>query len=412
MRSPFEVKKIFRGWYVVGAAFVVTFIGFGIAYTFSAFIAPLEAEFGASRGSVSLVFSLAGFLYFALGALSGPLADRWGACPLAAVGMLFIGAGLLLASQARTLTEVYWAYALGVGLGVGCAYVPALGAVQRWFERRRATASGLAVMGVGVGTLVMPALAVSLIAASGWREAYIWIGGIALVVGLPATLLLENDPRRRGLLPDGVLGQLDVSPRASAGSSVREATHSRAFWILYASTLLCSFGAFVPFVHLVPYATQQGIAAPSAALLVGTLGVGSTVGRFLLGSLADRMGHTRALAMMLAGMGGSLILWSVGTDFWVLVLFALLYGAFSGGWVAVMPSVVMNQFGGRNVGAIIGLLYTSVAFGTLAGPSAAGWAFDMSGTYTLPIVGAIGADFVGALLVWVAFASRRIPTEG
>jgi len=66
----------FRGWLVVVGAFAITFVGFGSAYTFSAFVVSLQQDFGASRGSVSLVFSLAGFLYFGLGILSGPLADR------------------------------------------------------------------------------------------------------------------------------------------------------------------------------------------------------------------------------------------------------------------------------------------------------------------------------------------------
>ena len=71
-------SRIFHGWFVVSAAFAVTFVGFGCAYTFSAFVEPLQRDFGASRGSVSLVFSLAGFLYFGLGIVSGPLADRFG----------------------------------------------------------------------------------------------------------------------------------------------------------------------------------------------------------------------------------------------------------------------------------------------------------------------------------------------
>src|SRR5882672_5892296 len=145
---------IFYGWFVVAAAFAVTLVGFGSAYSFSAFVESLQNDFGASRGSVSLVFSLAGFLYFALGVVSGPLADRWGAQRLVVAGMVLTGAGLALAGLARTLNEVYIAYGLGVGLGVGCSYVPAVGAVQRWFVKRRGFASGLAVSGIGVGTLV------------------------------------------------------------------------------------------------------------------------------------------------------------------------------------------------------------------------------------------------------------------
>src|SRR5262249_1487420 len=95
--------RIFYGWLVVAAALAVPFVGFGSAYPFSAFVGSLEQEFAASRGSVSLVFSLAGFLYFALGVLSGPLADRWGSRRFAIGGMVLIGLGLALASAARSL---------------------------------------------------------------------------------------------------------------------------------------------------------------------------------------------------------------------------------------------------------------------------------------------------------------------
>jgi MFS family permease len=196
-------SRIFYGWFVVAAAFAVTFVGFGCAYTFSAFVEELQRDFGASRGSVSLVFSLAGFLYFGLGIVSGPLADRFGSRRFAVAGMLLTGLGLMAASAARSLPEVYAAYGLGVGLGVGCAYVPAIGAVQRWFVRRRGLASGLAVSGIGIGTLVMPPLASFLIAMLGWRGAYLALGALAATLGGGLALLIENDPRDRGLGPDG-----------------------------------------------------------------------------------------------------------------------------------------------------------------------------------------------------------------
>src|SRR6202040_3685326 len=192
-----------RGWFVVAAAFAVTFVGFGSAYTFSPFLEPLQRDFGASRGSVSLVFSLAGFLYFGLGMLSGPLADRFGSRRFAVAGMLLTGLGLVAASMARSLPEVYAAYGLGVGLGVGCAYVPAIGAVQRWFLRRRGFASGLAVSGIGVGTLVVPPLAKFMIDALGWRETYLLLGIFAIVAGAGMALLIEDDPSKRGLGADG-----------------------------------------------------------------------------------------------------------------------------------------------------------------------------------------------------------------
>jgi MFS family permease len=162
-------RGLFYGWFVVAAAFAVTFVGFGCTYSFSAFIESLQRDFGASRGSVSLVFALAGFLYFSVGSISGPLADRFGSRRLALIGMILIGAGLVAASVAQSLLQVYAAYGLGIGLGVGCSYVPAVGAVPRWFARRRGLASGIASSGIGFGTLIVPPLASLLIKDVGWR---------------------------------------------------------------------------------------------------------------------------------------------------------------------------------------------------------------------------------------------------
>jgi MFS family permease len=401
MNTAARDLRVFQGWYVVAAAFVITFVGFGCAYTFSAFIGPLQKEFGASRGSVSLAFSLAGFLYFALGIVSGPLADRWCARRLAAVGMLLTGAGLAWAGRASSLTEVYVAYAGGVGLGVGTAYVPTLGAVQRWFNKRRAMASGLAVAGIGVGTLVVPALASLLIAQVGWRDAYVVLGALAAVVGAVAALALDDSPQDRGLAPDGEPSTAGTAIHPH-GASVRVAVQSREFAVLYASGLLCAVGAFVPFVHLVPYATDHGVSAVAAAALISTIGIGSTAGRFLLGNFADRVGREAALSAMIAGMGVSLVVWLFASGLWGLMIFALIFGVFYGGWVAVLPAVVADRFGSRNVGSLIGILYTSVALGTLVGPAAAGWAFDVCGSYALPIAVAIGANLIAATLVALA----------
>jgi OFA family oxalate/formate antiporter-like MFS transporter len=397
-----SATPVFHGWFVVAAAFAVMFVGFGSAYSFSAFVDALQNEFAASRGSVSLVFSLAGFLYFGFGVLSGPLADRWGARPLAVVGMVLVGTGLVAAGFARSLTEVYVAYGLGVGLGIGCSYVPVVGTVQRWFVKRRGFASGLAVSGIGVGTLVMPPLAALLIETLGWRNAYFTLGILAAVVGIGMSMLIEHDPRNRGLAPDGhplPAGESPAQALRPTGATVREAIRSRQFIVLYTACTIASFGVFVPFVHLVPYAMDHGIPTTSAALLLGAIGVGSTAGRFFLGGLADRIGRPVAHLMMFIGMALALLTWAASSTLWALAVFAFVYGVFYGGWVAVMPAIVMDYFGGRNVSGIIGALYTSVAFGTLIGPAAAGFAFDISGSYTIPIFASACANLIAAGIV-------------
>ena len=282
------------------------------------------------------------------------------------------------------------------GLASAFPNVPALGAVQRWFVKRRGFAWGLAVRGIGVGTLVMPPLASLLITTVGWRHAYLALGVVAAIVVGSMSLLLENDPRDRGLGPDGALLQPDVGLARSPGLSVRSAITSRRFVSLYAACLIVSFGLFVPFVHLVPYALDHGVRQSLAVLLLGVIGVGSTAGPFLLGSLADRMGRQHAFLVMFAGMALSLVVWTFSRVFGELAVFAFAYGVFYGGFVALLPALVADYFGGRSIGGIIGVLFTSVAIGTLIGPSAAGFAFDISHSYTLPILASVGANLIAA----------------
>jgi MFS family permease len=110
------------------------------------------------------------------------------------------------------------------------------------------------------------------------------------------------------------------------------------------------------------------------------------------------MGRRSSLLLMFVGMGLLLAVWPFSTQVWTLAAFAFVYGIFYGGWVAVLPAVVMDYFGGRNVSGIIGVLYTSVAFGTLIGPSAAGFAFDVSHSYAVPILASSAANIVAAVI--------------
>jgi MFS family permease len=111
-------------------------------------------------------------------------------------------------------------------------------------------------------------------------------------------------------------------------------------------------------------------------------------------------------------MAGALLIWMFSTAFWGMTAFALVYGVFYGGFVAVLPALVMDYFGGRNVGSIIGVLYTSIAAGTLIGPSAAGFAFDVSHSYTLPILAAVCGNLIAALIMVSARGGARAAARG
>jgi MFS family permease len=353
---PRESRRPFYGWFVP-CGFRHYLRRLGCTYSFSAFIDSLQRDFGASRGSVSLVFALGRVPLFQRRHVSGPLADRFGSRRSALFGMILIGTGLALASVAQNILQVYAAYGLGIGLGVGCSYVPAVGAVPRWFARRRGFASGIASSGIGFGTLIVPPLASLLITHVGWRETYLTLSAGAVISGASMALLIENDPRDRGLGLDGDPPQNASLLLRAPGGSIKEALRSRQFIGLYAACLSWAFGVFVPFVHLVPYAIDRGIAPASAALLLSAIGIGSALGRFFSAG-SDLLGRELSLIVMFVGMALALFAWAMSTGFWSLAGFALVFGTAYGGWVALLPAVVMDYFGGRNVSGLIGILYT------------------------------------------------------
>jgi len=392
-----------RGWRVVAAAFIVMFAVFGCAYSFSAFFSALEASFGASRGALSWVLSIAISLFFVIGAVSGPIADRMGPRVMVLAGAFIVGLGLLVAAEAQALWQVYLGFGLGIGLGVGISYVPSVGAVQRWFVRRRGLASGIAVAGIGFGTLCMPKVAQWLIDAYGWRNAYLLLGLFAVLVAGTAALFIDASPQQHGFLPDGgISADGAISAHRGEGVALRDAVRSKTFLLFYTAGLCSSLGLFLPFAHLAPFAEDRGISHATAVTLFTLVGLGSTFGRFLLGGLADRMGRRRSFASMLLGMALMLVWWLGSWNAWQIAIFALVFGTCYGGFVALAPALIVDYFGERNAGGLIGISYTAVALGTLAGSPLAGYAFDFFRSYTIPIAASAAAMFVGSVLMYLA----------
>jgi len=377
-------RDVRHGWVVVLCAFTLMCVGFGSVYTFAAFFKAFETEFTGSRATVSLVFSLCALLYFSLGAPAGMLADRFGARRVAVVGVLFLATGLAAAGMANSLAALCIVYSLGVGIGVGLTYVPSVGAVQPWFESNRAFATGIAVSGIGAGNVLFPPLAVWLIEVLGWRGAYQALAALALVAAGAAALAIDPGSRAAAQSPP------------PAGMTLREAMRSVEFRMLYVTLIAGAGCTFVPVVHLGPYAIDAGHSDAAAVTLVSMIGVGSMLGRFFAGGVADRVGRIPCLAGTYAGLGLMFLVWWTTREYWVLAAFGLAFGAFYGGFVALFPSIVMDLFGPRHVSGIIGTLYTAAGVGTLAGPTLAGAAFDATGSYSIPILAAAGLEFAAA----------------
>lgn len=365
---------------------MLMFVGFGAAYSFAAFFKAFQGEFGASRGHVALVFSVAAFVWFLSGAPAGVLADRFGARRVTLCGVACLVAALGLAAVSRSVEMLYATYSIGVGIGVGLVYVPSVGAVQPWFTAKRALASGLAVAGIGGGNFVLPLLAAWWIALFGWRGAFVAEALFVLVLGGAAGLLIRSK----------------AAPAAAShhsGVSLREALAKPEFWLLYLSLFFSCIGLFVPMVHLGPYAQDHGYSEAQGVALVSFIGLGSLAGRFAIGPFADRLGRRMLLALMFAGMGVMQLIWWSASAYWLLAAFAVGFGICYGANVALLPTIVMDLYGGRAVSGIIGFLYTGAGLGTLLGPWLAGVAFDRFGSYRVPILAGAAFAFLAAASV-------------
>jgi len=378
-----------RAWVVVWATFVCLAVIFGVSYSFAAFFENFAKEFAAQRADVSWIFGLCGLVYFVLGAGGGMLADRWGPRMVCMTGMVFIAMGLFLTSLAQSLATVYLSYGLLVGLGIAFVYTPSIACVQPWFNKRRGLASGIASAGVGAGTLILPVVVSYLLIEVNWREALQMMSAGVLLIGLTAGFLLKRAPNLSG----NTSGQLP-------GLTLSATLKTPSFKWLYMGTLLGAPVMFVPFAHISAAARDAGVPDAQAVGLVGLIGIGSLVGRFAIGWLADRMGRIRTLMLMQGLMGLSYLVWAGAQDPWMFAVFALWFGLSYGSIVSLLPAICMDLFGGRAVSAIIGTLYTGAALGNLLGPVLAGQVFDMTQSYALVIWITLGISALATYSCW------------
>lgn len=399
-------RGIFHGWYVVAAAFTLMTVAFGCAYSFTTFFDSLQTEFGATRAETSLIFSIATAAFFGLGIISGPLTDTAGPRLVTLFGIVVVAAGLALAAFSGELWQVFLAIGVGLGVGVGFVYVPAIASVQPWFDKRRGLASGIAVTGIGVGTLVVPPIAAWMIEWGGWRATYIALAAGTLVLGVLAALVMENRPDRRGLRPDT---NRPLPPRSSAlpagpplamvDLTPRQAALTRPFWYMYLAAFLLSVGLFIPYVHIVPAVQDMGFDKDLGVRVLQAIAIGSIAGRFLVGFVADLVGRRMGYAIAYFATALSFLVWLLSSEPWQLYVFAVMFGTGYGAFVALSPAMAADYFGGRRISSILGLLYSSVTFAVLLGPPLAGLSYDVLGNYQLPLIGAAIASGLGAILI-------------
>ncbi len=394
-----RTHRFFYGYAIVLAAFFIMMVMWGIHSSFGVFFKPLVAEFGWTRAVVSGAFSLCLIVSGLTAIVWGRLTDKLGPRLVVTAGGCFLGLGYLLMSQISATWQLYLFVGVIIGIGLGVAWVPLLSPVARWFVKKRGMMTGVVIAGVGVGIMIMPPAASWLISNYGWRLAYTIIGIVTLASVVPAAQFLKRDPDQMGLVPYGVDEVKIDSPNLETGGvSLQEAIRTRQFWMLSAMWLCFAFSLETIFVHLVPYATDLGISARSAANILAISGGVSILGGIIIGNIADRTGNRPALIITSILFVGALIWLVVAKELRMLYLLAAIFGFGYGGLFAVESPIVAKLFGLSAHGAIMGSVGVGYMIGGALGPVLAGRIFDITGSYQTAFLISAAASVIALIL--------------
>lgn len=294
-----------RAWRVAAGAGVASGTAFGSAYTFGPFSDAMAEDFGSGRGPTALVFGITLLLFFGLGTISGPLADRVGARRLVIGGGALIASGLALTSQAGSIYVGYLTIGIGVGVGGGMIASPMYSTAGGWFLRRRALAMGLVAPPPAIDHMkaIMRIDAFRIMFATGLLFSVSLFIAFAFIVDFATEEGIASD--RAALLvgiigATSIIGRLGITSLSGRLSSVRLLQGCLAAQPVAFLLWLVSDGSYPV---LVAFAVTMGIAyggfvalGPEvAAVLFGTVGLGSTIGLTFLGSgLGGLLGPTTA----------------------------------------------------------------------------------------------------------------------
>lgn len=388
----------YPGWRVVLAAHLGTMVSFGslLVFTFGIFLKPLAADFGWSREEISRAFAIAAMTVAVVSPFLGYALDRFGPRPivLPCIGIFAIGL-LLLSRLTNHLWHLYGIFLLIGIAGNGTTQMGYGGAVASWFTSRRGLALACVMAGVGIGSIVHPILAERCIAAFGWRAAYLTLGILVVVIGIPPAALWLR--RRRSVEPNNTIQN---KPRT------RSALGRREFWVLVIVLFLSSLAANGTLTHLAAHLSDHGMSAANAALATGILGGANLIGRLLTGWLLDRVfGPTLSLGLLVAMAAGFLLL-TVTTSMPAAIAAAILIGVGLGGEADVTPYLLSRYFALPSFSTLYGLTWTFYAVAGGAGPVVFGRVFDASGSYDSVLRVAAGLTGIAALLM---LAMRRYP---
>lgn len=367
-------------WRMAGAAFAAGFVVFGVVYSFGVFLEPISADLGSGHTATSALYAISSSAFYFLGPATGWISDRTGPRVIAAIGALIMAAGLAATALVASIEAAYVTYGLGVGIGAACTYVPTFAVVGGWFDRWRTRALSIAVAGTGLGMLVLPPLSAVLIERLGWRSAFVALAVISGVILMASAALVRQPPQQ---------------PNAPRHEPLGAQLRSRPFLLIYISWVLGTTALFIPFVFLPAFAVGLGADPVAASWLISIIGGASVVGRVGIGYVKSSGGALRLYKSSILAMAASYSIWLVSPGFTWLVVFAATLGLAYGVRISLVAPVLIELFGAKQLGALLGTFFTGTGVAGLAGPMLASFVADHWGSHAAGITVAIVLGVLG-----------------
>lgn len=409
-------RNIHYGWVMVGVTFLTALISAGTVGAPGVFIVPLQHEFGWSTAQISSALSIRFILFGLMAPFAAALLNRYGLRNVTLTAQLIVVSALVLSLG---MTEVWqlvalWGVVIGIGTGM-TALVLGATIATRWFAARRGLVVGIMTASVATGQLVFLPLLASLTERYGWRLA---LGFVCIALGVSAVavlLAMRDRPSDVGLRPFGDEGTEPLpAPPVSHGSitgvalgTLRDASKSRAFWILFATFFVCgaSTNGLVQ-VHLIPMCLDFGIPQVQAAGLLAAMGIFDFFGTIMSGWLSDRYDN-RYLLFWYYGLRGLSLIFLPFSDFsfYGLSIFAMFYGL---DWIATVPPTVRltaQKFGPERANLVFGWIFAGHQLGAGTAAFGAGLSRTLLQSY-LPAFFIAGALCVFASLIVLALSRQ------
>lgn len=384
--------KLFYGWWItLAGALMQSIVAVLVNQSFGTYAKVLSDEYNWSKTTFSAAFSFSRVETGILGPAEGWLIDRFGPRRIMQVGVVILGAGLMLFS----LTTATWMFVSSFALmafGASLAsFMPVSVAIVNWFERRRARALTFLSLGFATGGLLVPIL-VYFIENIGWRQTTFAAGILVVIVGIPLSLIIRHRPEPYGMHKDGIvpgspedIADADGRPRAKQHDfTAKQAMRTSSFWLIalgHGSALLIVAALQV---HLTLHLTENlGYTLGQAASVVAFLTAMQVVGQALTGVVGDRWSK-RGIVVVCMGMHAvAIILLAFANSTLMVGAFAVLHGVAWGARGPLMSAIRADFFGGANFGTIMGTSSLIASIGTTIGPLIAGILADMTGSYEI-----------------------------